>query len=152
MLTEKTQRLVNRALKAVREETAAKYQDAIQFTSPNIASDYCILNLAGAEREHFNILLLDNQNRLITSEILFSGTIDAASVYPREVVKLVLAHNANAVILSHNHPSGKLEPSQADRSITQKIVDCLNMIDVRVLDHLIVNDRDSYSFAEKGLI
>lgn len=99
----------------------------------------------------FSILLLDSQHRLIEYRELFFGTIDAAPIYPREVVKLVLEFNAAAVILAHNHPSGVAEPSQADRRITERLTEALKMIDVRVLDHIIIGES-CVSFAERGYL
>ncbi|AUI88920.1 hypothetical protein BS333_21305 (plasmid) [Vibrio azureus] len=107
--------------------------------------------LQGIEREVFGVLFLDNQHRIIKFETLFYGTIDAASVYPREVVKHTLMWNAAAVIFCHNHPSGIAEPSQADKRITRKLQDALSMIDVRVLDHFIVGET-VISFAERGWV
>ena len=107
--------------------------------------------LAPYEREVFCVLLLDSQHRLIEYRELFFGTIDATAVYPREVVKLVLEHNAAAVIFAHNHPSGVAEPSTADKNITQKLTTALAVIDVRVLDHIVVGETQ-VSFAERGLI
>ena len=101
--------------------------------------------------EVFSCLFLDNKHRVIQYEELFRGTIDSASVHPREVVRRVLHHNAAAVILAHNHPSGIAEPSQSDKQITNKLVQALELIDVRVLDHLIVGD-EVVSFAERGLM
>ena len=103
------------------------------------------------EREVFSVLLLDNRHRLIKFQELFFGTIDSASVYPREVVKAVLNANAATVIFAHNHPSGNAEPSTADRLITNKLVDALKLIDVEVLDHIVVG-HSSVSFAERGLL
>ena len=98
-------------------------------------------------------LWLDSQNRLITQEILFNGTLQQSSVYPREVVKKALFHNAAAVILAHNHPSGLAEPSQADKQLTQILKETLALIDVKVLDHFIVaGTQTPLSFAENGLI
>ena len=97
-------------------------------------------------------MYLDIQHRLLRYEELFFGTIDGASVHPREVVKRVLHHNAAAVILAHNHPSGIAEPSQADKHITQRLKSALMLIDVRVLDHMIVGDQEVLSFAERGLL
>jgi DNA repair protein RadC len=97
-------------------------------------------------------LYLDNRNRVITCQELFRGTIDGASVYPREVVKEALAHNAAAVILVHNHPSGVAEPSQADELITRRLKQALSLVDIRVLDHVIVGDGACESFAERGLL
>lgn len=121
------------------------------LTSPDKARDMIKLKLAPYEHEVFLCLFLDNQHKLIACEELFRGTIDGASVYPREVVKAALQHNASAVIFAHNHPSGVGEPSTADRAITNKLKDALGLIEVRVLDHFIVGE-DIYSFAEHGLI
>jgi len=125
------------------------------FTNPDISRQYLQLHLAALEYERFDMLLLTNQHGLIKHVPLFRGTIDSANVYPREVVKEVLAANAAAVIFAHNHPSGLNEPSQADKAITDKLKQALALIDVRVLDHFIitgVNGQDYYSFAEHGLI
>lgn len=108
--------------------------------------------LRGYDREVFACLFLDNQHRVISYEELFFGTIDGASVHPREVVKRVLYHNAAAVIFAHNHPSGIAEPSQADERITERLKSALLLVDVRVLDHMIVGDAEVMSFAESGLI
>jgi DNA repair protein RadC len=95
---------------------------------------------------------LDNRHRLIAFDELFRGTIDGASVHPREVVRQALARNAAAVILAHNHPSGVAEPSQADELITQRLKEALALVDIRLLDHLVVGDGSCVSFAEKGLL
>jgi len=102
--------------------------------------------------EVFACLFLDNKHRMIAFDELFRGTIDGASVYPREVVKQALSHNAAAVIFAHNHPSGIAEPSQADYAITQRLKSALEMVDIRVLDHIVVGDADCVSFAEIGKI
>jgi len=122
------------------------------FTSPERVKDYLILELANLEAERFDVLFLNNQNKLIEHVPMFYGTIDGASVYPREVVKKGLALNAAAIILAHNHPSGSMEPSQADKQITNKIKDAMNLMEIRTLDHLIVAGKDTYSFAEHGLL
>ena len=109
--------------------------DGDVMSSPAVVSDYLRLQLATQEREIFACLFLDNRHRLIAFEELFQGTIDGASVHPREVVKAALHYNAAALILAHNHPSGVAEPSQADQRITQRLRDALALIDVRVLDH-----------------
>ncbi len=121
------------------------------LTSPQASKDYVKLQLATYEHEVFACLFLDNKHRVITFEKLFRGSINSASVYPREVVKACLKHNAAAVILAHNHPSGVSEPSQADLSITRRLSDALALIDVRILDHLVVG-AEVTSFAERGLI
>ena len=120
------------------------------LTSPQQTQLYLSSVLRDRPREAFYILFLDNQHRVIQDEILFEGTIDAASVYPREVVKRALHHNAAALILAHNHPSGVAEPSQSDRRITSRITDALALVDIRVLDHFVVGDGEIVSFAERG--
>lgn len=125
------------------------------LTSPNLVRDYLILHLAQFEEEHFSLVLLDTQHRVIGFENIFRGTIDGASVYPREIVKIALAHNAAAVILAHNHPSGNPEPSNADLVLTGRLTESLALIDVRVLDHIIVggcSQTQTVSFAERGLM
>ena len=104
------------------------------------------------QHEIFGMLMLDNRHRIIEFKELFRGTIDSASVYPREIIKEVLTHNAAAVILVHNHPSGDPEPSVADRSITERIQKALSTIEVRLLDHVIVGSEGTCSFAERGLL
>jgi DNA repair protein RadC len=130
-------------------ETTLERGDA--FTSPALTRRFLQARLRAYHHEVFACLFLDNQNRLIRFEELFTGTIDGASVYPREVVKRVLALNAAAVIFAHNHPSGVAEPSQADRSITLRLQSALELVDVRVLDHFIVGDGEVLSMAERGL-
>ena len=127
-------------------------QRDVVFTTPDLVRQYLSVRLGNAEREIFCVLFLDNQNRLIAAEDLFMGTIDGASVYPREVVKAALKLNAAAVILSHNHPSGVLDPSIADKRITERLQQALELIDVRVIDHFIVSGIDAVSFAERGLL
>ncbi|GLT20409.1 UPF0758 protein [Vibrio zhanjiangensis] len=122
------------------------------LTSPEQTKLYLVSRLRDRTREAFYILFLDNQHRVIKGEILFEGTIDSASVYPREVVKRALDHNAAALILAHNHPSGVAEPSQADRRITRRIGDALALVDIRILDHFVVGDGEVVSFAERGWI
>ncbi|EEX95091.1 hypothetical protein VIOR3934_06604 [Vibrio orientalis CIP 102891 = ATCC 33934] len=122
------------------------------LTSPEQTKLYLSGLLRDKQREEFYVLFLDNQHRVICGEPLFQGTIDAASVYPREVVKRSLEHNAAALILAHNHPSGVAEPSQSDRRITRRITDALALVDIRVLDHFVVGDGEIVSFAERGWI
>jgi DNA repair protein RadC len=117
-----------------------------------LTRDYLLCRLRGYAHEVFACLFLDNQHRVIAFEELFRGTIDGASVYPREVVKKALAANSAAVIFAHNHPSGVAEPSEADKHITQRLRQALGLIDVRVLDHFIVGEGRPFSFAEHGLI
>lgn len=120
--------------------------------SPNTVRDFLTLQLSPYQREVFAVVLLDNRHRVIDTVELFFGTIDGASVHPREVVKAALAHNAAAVILAHNHPSGVAEPSQADQAITDRLKAALALVDVRVLDHFVVAGGHCVSFAERGLI
>ncbi|PSU64239.1 RadC family protein [Photobacterium phosphoreum] len=120
------------------------------LTNPQNTRQYLVKKLRHKQREAFYILFLDNQHRVITGEVLFEGTLDCVSVYPREVVKRSLELNAAALILAHNHPSGVAEPSQADHRITRKISDSLALVDIRVLDHFIVGEGDIISFAERG--
>ncbi len=122
------------------------------LTSPQATRDYLKMRLYGLPHEVFACLFLDNRHRVIRFEELFRGTIDGASVHPREVLRRVLDTNAAAVIFAHNHPSGVAEPSQADLRITQRLKSMLDLIEVRVLDHIIVGDGDGVSFAERGLL
>lgn len=122
------------------------------LTSPTATRRYLSLRLRDREHEVFACLFLDNRHRVIAFDELFRGTIDGASVYPREIVKAALRYNAAAVILSHNHPSGVAEPSRADERLTERLREALGLIDVRVLDHIIVGDGEPLSFAERGLL
>ncbi|GGJ04137.1 RadC family protein [Halopseudomonas pertucinogena] len=122
------------------------------LTSPGAVRDFLRSQLAALPHEVFACLYLDNQHRVIAFEELFRGTLDSASVYPREVIKRALAHNAAALILTHNHPSGVSEPSQADLLLTRRLKESLALVDIRVLDHLVVGDGEPVSFAERGLL
>jgi len=123
------------------------------LSSPREVRDYLRLKLAALPYEVFMVLLLDAQNRLIRSEEVFRGTLTQTSVYPREIVKLALAHNAAALILAHNHPSGVAEPSRADEQLTLSLRQALALVDVKVLDHFIVaGNAAPLSFAERGLL
>ncbi len=122
-----------------------------EITSASKVKDYLKSKLRDYEHEVFACLFLDNRHRIIKYEEMFTGTIDGASVYPREVVKRALSHNAAALILAHNHPSGVAEPSESDKRITQRLKDALSLIDVRVLDHFVVGD-EVVSFTERGLL
>jgi DNA repair protein RadC len=135
-----------------RRYLAESLQQGEQLNSPVDTHQYLIAELRDEPHEVFGLLLLDNKHRVLKFSRLFYGTIDGASVYPRVVVKTVLENNAAAVILTHNHPSGVAEPSLADKQITQRIVEALKLIDVRVLDHVIVGDNETVSFAQRGLI
>lgn len=123
-------------------------RDVLQ--SPGDVKAYLRLKLAECEREAFAVLFLDNRHRLIAYRELFYGTLDGSSVHPREVVKAALAHNAAAVILAHNHPSGTPEPSTPDKRITERLKDALALVEVRTLDHIVVGTEGAVSFAERG--
>ncbi len=131
-------------------ESAVRRDDVL--TSPADTRRFLNARLRGHRQEVFSCLFLDNRHRVIEFEELFSGTIDSAGVHPREVVRRCLHHNAAAVILAHNHPSGVAEPSRADTAITRRLVDALGLVDVRVLDHVVVGDTDTVSMAERGLM
>lgn len=120
------------------------------FTSSSSVRDWLRLQLATLDREAFTVLWLDNQHRLISHDTLFLGTINSITVHPREVVKSGLKINAAAAVLAHNHPSGEAEPSQADRLMTERLKQALELVDIRLLDHLVVGGMDIVSFAERG--
>jgi len=121
------------------------------LSDPDAVRLYLLAKLRDQPAEVFACLFLDNRHRVIAFEELFFGTIDSASIYPREVVRRVMKHNAAAVIFAHNHPSGLADPSQADERITQKLKEALSLLDVRVLDHFVIGDQ-VVSFAERGLL
>jgi DNA repair protein RadC len=141
----------NQVLEKAAEILACKYVKKDAFTSSQATRDFLRFKLGGKEREVFAVMLLDSQHQLIDYQELFFGTVNAASVYPREVVKAVLQENAAAVIFAHNHPSGVGEPSIADKQITKRLQDALGLIDVTVLDHVIIGES-CYSFAENNLL
>jgi len=122
------------------------------LASPEQVEQFLMRQFTRAQREHFGVLYLDTQHRVLNWEVLFSGTLNAAAVYPREVVKAALLQGAAAVILAHNHPSGLAEPSLADRQITERIQRALALVDIRVLDHLVIGTGVSVSFAQRGWI
>ena len=131
---------------------ATRFKRGTAITSPQASTDYLLAQIGHYEHEVFAALFLDSKHRVIKFEELFSGTIDQASVYTREVAKRALHHNSAAVIFAHNHPSGITEPSQADISLTQRLVASMELIGVRVLDHIIVANDQSQSLAELGHI
>lgn len=139
-------------MEMARRHLAEILQRGNALTNPDITRAYLSSQLRGYSYEVFACLFLDNQHRVLQWEELFRGTIDGASVYPREVAKRALFHHAAAVIFAHNHPSGINEPSQADRAITDKLKQALALFDIRVLDHFIIGDGPAFSFAEHGLI
>jgi DNA repair protein RadC len=144
--------LLQAVLEMAQRHLADSLREGDLLNSPQAVQGYLRARLRAHPYEVFYVLLLDTRHRLIHDEALFRGTIDGASVYPREVVRLVIEHNAAAVILAHNHPSGVAEPSQADRAITERLRQALGLIDVRVLDHIIVGENRCASFAERGLL
>lgn len=139
-------------INAAREHLGRRVRRGVSFRSPEVVRDYLATRLGELEHEVFILILLDSQHRLIKISEMFRGTIDGASVYPREVVKEALYQNAAAVILVHNHPSGHAEPSAADRALTERLTNALGMVDIRVLDHLVVAGANIVSFAERGWI
>ncbi len=152
--TDEELQVINQAHEILKSK--ARNSDAI--TNPELAAALFKTQIETSSREIFCVALLDNQHRLLESVELFYGTINEAKVYPREVVKLVLDYNANCVLLAHNHPSGIVEPSPADKAITQRLAQALDLIDVKILDHIIIgsgidsSSKGYASFAERGLI
>jgi len=142
--------LINQAIEVL--ENRARYQGVFVTSCPDDTKKFLRLKLAHLEHEVFSVMFLDNRHQLIEYREMFRGTIDGASVYPREVVKLALKLNAAALIIAHNHPSGVVEPSAADESITIRIKKACELVDIRLLDHLIVSTTGSTSLAEKGIL
>ncbi len=140
--------LMEMARRALAQQMAA----APVFDSPGSVKDYLGLQLGGRQQEVFAVLFLDGQHRLLRLEEMFHGTLTQTSVYPREVVKRALQLNAGAVVLAHNHPSGLAEPSRADEYLTQTLKTALQLVDVRVLDHIVVGHGQVVSMAERGLM
>jgi len=139
-------------LNAACQQMTLRVRRGTSLTSPKATRDYLALKLGNLEHEVFAVLFLDKRHRLISYKEMFRGTIDGATVHPREVVKEALKQNAAAVILAHPHPSGVAEPSAADEAITRRLREALALVDVRVLDHIIVAGGDTISFAEQGLL
>lgn len=135
-----------------RRHLSASMKEGDLLSSPELVRSYLSAQLRHQPHEIFAVLFLDNQHRLIAYDELFYGTIDGANVYPREVVKKALSRNAAAAILAHNHPSGVAEPSQSDLRITERLQEALNLVGVRVIDHMVVGDKEVISFAERGLL
>ena len=151
--TEKTFEQENQLIAEAKHILYKRLQTRDQvLSSPRSVRNYLCLQLAKQQREVFSCLFVDSQHRLIKYQEMFFGTIDACSVYPREVVKAALKENAAALIMAHNHPSGVPEPSQSDRHITRRLQDALLLVDVRVLDHFIVGGDTVVSFSERGLL
>lgn len=135
-----------------RRALSQRLKEREAFHTPGAVKQYLQLQLAHKNHEVFAVLFLDNQNRMLAMEELFRGTLSQTSVYPREVVMRALHHQAAAVVLSHNHPSGSVQPSRADEHLTQTLKASLALVDVRVLDHIIVGQGQALSMAEQGLM
>ncbi|HET7202094.1 MAG TPA: DNA repair protein RadC [Steroidobacteraceae bacterium] len=144
--------LLQASLELSRRHYAEEMQAGPPLSNPRATREFLRAQLRDRDHEVFCCLFLDNRHRVIAFDEVFRGTIDGASVHPRDVVKLALARNAAAVILAHNHPSGIAEPSQADEMITGRLRDALALVDIRVLDHIVVGDGACVSFAERGLL
>lgn len=138
------------ALELSRRYLKARLERSNPISDPRAASVYLSAQFKPLRREVFGCLFLDTRHQVITFETLFLGTLDAATVHPREVVRRALELNAAAVILAHNHPSGVAEPSQADRALTRRLSEALGLIDVRVIDHVVIGEGETTSFAERG--
>ncbi|EOD6736270.1 DNA repair protein RadC [Cronobacter sakazakii] len=141
-----------RILDQARDIISRCYQRGAQLCSPDDVRRCVMYEMALLEHEEFGIILLDNQHQFLHREMLFRGSLNTVSVHPREVIKRVLRHNAAAVILVHNHPSGEAEPSKCDIQITKRLQELLQMLDVRLLDHFIVAGTETVSLAERGLV
>jgi DNA repair protein RadC len=139
-------------IQAARACLVNRIRRGASLASPETVRDYLVLRFGTLQHEVFSIIYLDSRHRVIDCQDLFRGTVDGASVHPREVVKEALQRNAAACILAHNHPSGVAEPSAADELITQKVRDALALVDIRVVDHVVVAAGGSVSFAERGLL
>jgi DNA repair protein RadC len=140
------------ALELARRSLREELQDRPSLGNPRDSGDYLRARLRHLPYEVFGCLYLDNRHRVLAFEELFRGTVDGASVHPREVVRACLQHNACAVIFAHNHPSGVAEPSAADRAITHELRDALQLVGVRVLDHLVIGSGEPVSMASRGLL
>lgn len=138
-------------LDTAKQHIQSIFSDGLHLTSPKVASNYLQTLIGDYEHEVFYALWLNSQHQIIHHGELARGTIDAASIYPREVVKAGIACNATAVIFAHNHPSGHNEPSQADIQITKRLKDALNLLDIRVLDHLVIG-TEAISMTERGML
>ena len=137
---------------AARQVLAHRVRRGASLQSPQKAGEYLTMRLGHLDYEVFGLILLDKRHRVIECVDLFRGTIDGASVHPREIVKIALQKSAAACIVYHNHPSGVAEPSPADDFITRRLKDLLTLMDVRLVDHVIVGDGGCYSFAEHGIL
>jgi len=143
---------ITAVLEIARRVLAQQLAERPSFEQPQAVKDYLSLQLAALDHEVFGVMFLDARHQLMRFEVLFRGTLTHTAVHPREVVKRALALNAGAVVLAHNHPSGAADPSRADELITQALRQALQLVDVKVLDHVIVGRAGTVSFAERGLL
>lgn len=148
-MTPAEQKIVDRAMRILAKEMREPGQ---LLNSPHLIKQFLQLQIGAETVEKFGVVLLDSQHQLIEYETLFTGTLNQANVYPREVVKLALHHHAASVVLTHNHPSGNTRASSADIALTRRLQQALELIDVRVLDHIIASGTNATSLAEDGLI
>jgi DNA repair protein RadC len=144
--------MLQAALEIGRRHLAEKLERGIAFESVDDTRRYLQAQLRDREHEVFCCLFLDNRHRLIAFEELFHGTLSGAAVYPREIIKRAMHHNAAAVILVHNHPSGVAEPSRQDEALTEKLKESMETLDIRLLDHFVVGDGEVVSFSERGML
>ena len=142
----------DQVIEAARQVVDQRMQRGTSFSDPSVARGFFRDKLAGLEREVFAVVFLDSRHRMIDYAELFFGTIDGAEVHPREVVRQALLHNAGALLIAHNHPSGSPEPSAADRALTARLKQALALIDVRLLDHIVVGGAMTTSLAERGWV
>ena len=140
------------ALELGRRHLAERIERGDPLSNPQATREFLMARLRDRAQEVFACLFLDNRHRIISFDEMFYGTVDGAAVHPREVVKRAMHHNAAAVILTHNHPSGVAEPSRADEMLTRRIKDALALVDVRTLDHMVIGDSEAVSFAERGML
>lgn len=147
-LTIRERKLLERATKILERQMIGREV----LGSPEAVRNYLRAKMYGLEHEIFMAIFLDSQNRVIASEVCFTGTLTQTSVYPREIVKAALRHNAGGILFAHNHPSGVSEPSHADENLTRQLKQALALVDVRVLDHMVVAGSSIVSFVERGLV
>ncbi|MBF0264125.1 MAG: DNA repair protein RadC [Gammaproteobacteria bacterium] len=143
---------VNEIVRMAKQLLNRRFAKGKVLSAPKDSIDFLKLKLSHLEHEVFSLIFLDNTHKIIQYEEMFRGTIDSSSVYPREVVKRALQLNTAAVIFAHNHPSGNPEPSQSDELITQRLVEALKLMDIRVLDHIVIGGDQNVSMAERGMI
>lgn len=143
---------LDEVFRAAAEAIEHRFSKTQSFTSPEVVCEFLRAKLVGREREVFAVMFLDSRHRLLSYEELFYGTIDAAEVHPREIIKRALELNAAAMIISHNHPSGDPEPSAADRALTNTIKTAANMMDIRLLDHVVIGGDRAVAFSSRGWV